>query len=303
MPLISSSNNNPILTVADNKCIYCPGPPPRCKACPKGQICVLTAQTCTSCPEVLCMNDASPKAGGGVSSSTPSTTAAAPQQHSDSEKQMHIQIIVGTICGLMGLVLILGIFYYFYRKKKLNKSCDSDKSAEKEASKNELKGVGENTVSHRPHNKSQPSVSNNSPPKGSQPIHFDDPKRNYMTLSPINGPGTVTRNADKKPKYIKSKPNISSPIIITESNEVAGVSNKKTHTRKQQPFPAITNRLFTKFFSKNKTNEHQIISTAYRDAHGSGSNTNEEGDNRDLRYNFVPPEPLQLPEAATVQLR
>ncbi|KAI9813205.1 MAG: hypothetical protein M1832_006377 [Thelocarpon impressellum] len=86
------------------RCVQCPNLTPACPACPKGQTCSLSIQSCDECPSTSCIGSAAEQqSGSGASSAAPVP----------AEKHANAGAIAGGVIG--GVAFIALVTYLVYR--------------------------------------------------------------------------------------------------------------------------------------------------------------------------------------------
>lgn len=137
-----------------NGCFICPSTPPACPACPSGQVCNLSLQSCNECPSVQCIpannqifaSPSSPASTSTSSSSSASSTTASSDVHNTD---MMGPVIGGTVGGVL-LALIAAIFIFWCIRKHRS-----------QGNRLEINSIGEEEKSAYPI--SLPDVDNASP--------------------------------------------------------------------------------------------------------------------------------------------
>lgn len=114
--------------VFSRDCVKCPEKTPRCKKCPDGKVCVLTAQTCESCPAVKCIND--PAKTGLLREQTSTTDRPASDRMGDTKTssghKTKVGVIIGVCTAALVLVLVCLGFLWFRRHRQKKGQEDKD---------------------------------------------------------------------------------------------------------------------------------------------------------------------------------
>lgn len=122
--------NSPVFSARG--CVKCPEKPPKCTKCPDGKVCVLTAQSCESCPGVKCINDPAKTRLSKEQTSGAEKSGSKGMKGNDTETSGHktkVGVIIGVCTAALVFVLVCLVVFLWYRKyrQKQNQE-DSDEA-------------------------------------------------------------------------------------------------------------------------------------------------------------------------------